>query len=109
MVVLSARGFEIMIMDGQTCEGIRIPVLNTQAEPALAPIAKRIESAKPLGIFRARSNVPGPGPAEAEFLLCYNGARLPTRVHSAPLTRRQTLGSTSTGTGTCRARATAGG
>lgn len=70
MVVLSARGFEIMIMDGPTCEGIRIPVLNTQADPALASIAKRIDAAKPLGIFRTRSS--NLGQAEAEFLLCYN-------------------------------------
>jgi len=70
MVVLSARGFEIMIMDGQSAEGIRIPVLSTQLDPSLVPIARRVDAARPLGIFRTRSNMPGY--SEAEFLLCYN-------------------------------------
>ncbi|KAF8301399.1 hypothetical protein DL93DRAFT_2160894 [Clavulina sp. PMI_390] len=58
VAILSAKGFEIMEL-----EGFRSVIIPQRDTPRLAAIARRLESRRPVGIFRSGEN---------EFLLCYD-------------------------------------
>jgi len=69
-VILCAKGFEIMdLMDLQS---VTIP---QREDPRHAPLAKRWESCKPLGMFRS---------TDEEFLLCYTEFGLYVNKHGDP-------------------------
>ncbi|KAJ3809165.1 CNH domain-containing protein [Lentinula aff. lateritia] len=70
IAILCAKGFEIMdLMDLQS---VTIP---QREDPRHAPLAKRWESCKPLGMFRS---------TDEEFLLCYTEFGLYVNKHGDP-------------------------
>ncbi|KAJ3795639.1 Dbl-like domain-containing protein [Lentinula aff. detonsa] len=70
IVILCAKGFEIMdLMDLQS---VTIP---QREDPRHAPLAKRWESCRPLGMFRS---------TDEEFLLCYTEFGLYVNKHGDP-------------------------
>ncbi|KAG6816279.1 hypothetical protein H0H87_007316 [Tephrocybe sp. NHM501043] len=69
IVVLCAKGFEIM--DLNDFASTTVPAL----EDPRMPLAKRCESARPMGMFRSREN---------EFLLCYDEFGLYVDKHGEP-------------------------
>ncbi|KAG6909363.1 hypothetical protein DXG01_000802 [Tephrocybe rancida] len=69
IVVLCAKGFEIM--DLNDFASTTVPTLD---DPRM-PLAKRCESARPMGMFRSKEN---------EFLLCYDEFGLYVNKHGEP-------------------------
>ncbi|EJD48095.1 Dbl-like domain-containing protein [Auricularia subglabra TFB-10046 SS5] len=70
IAILCQKGFEIM--DLSDFKSVTIP---QRDDPRLAPLAKRCEACRPLGMFRTSEN---------EFLLCYNEFGLYVDRHGDP-------------------------
>ncbi|KAJ6607025.1 CNH domain-containing protein [Mycena sp. CBHHK59/15] len=70
IVILCPKGFEIMNLND--FKSVTIPLLE---DSKLAPLAKRCEACRPIGMFRSR---------EDEFLLCYNEFGVYVDKHGDP-------------------------
>lgn len=64
LCIVCARGFEIMNLDSLLPGTIPDFSHSARDDPRIQAIAKRVETAKPLGMFKS---------SESEFLLCYDG------------------------------------